>query len=312
VGDQRLLVTGVPGFIGSWTWHHWQLAHPDVELWATSKLSRPESIPAERYHRVDLCDNDAVRKLIDISRPTQIIHLAGLVGSADLAANLSVNVVSTDNLYRALVEADLSSECKIVQVGSAAIYGRIKPSEIPIRESQPLRPLSPYAISKAAQDQLAEARFLTHGLRIVRARVFNLLGPGQPDSLVPMTFVRQLKQCQTGQAERLEVGNIETTRDFVDVRDVAEAFDALLQHGRDGEAYNVGSGRDISIRQIIEKTMAVSGVKVPVQTRSARTHRMDVPRVQADITKIISDTNWQPRRMLAESLADMWDSRPTN
>ncbi len=308
VGNGRLLVTGVPGFVGSWTWRHWQEAHQGVKLYATSNLSRPEDIPVDRHHQLDLCDYDAVRNLIDVIRPTQIIHLAGLVGSDNLADNLSVNVVGTDNLYRAVIDANLASECKIVQVGSAAIYGHIEPDEIPLTESQQLRPLSPYAISKAAQDQLARARFLTDGLRIVRARVFNLLGPGQPDCLVPMAFVLQLKQCQDGSAECLEVGNIETTRDFVDVRDVAEAFDALLRHGRDGEAYNVGSGQDISIREIIERIMAVSDVTVPIKSRPARIRRADVPRVQADITKITSDTGWQPRRMLDESLADMWNS----
>jgi len=304
MASQRLLVTGGTGFLGRWTIQHWRRRHPEVEVWCASDRPCPDDLPAERCRRLDLRDPTAVRELLTACRPTGVIHLAGLIGGAGLGDLLSVNVAGTECLYRALVQ--IQPEARIVQAGSAAIYGMVRPDELPVTERQPLRPLNAYALSKAAQDLLAEALWRTHGLKVIRARIFNMLGPGQPDALVPMTFIRQLRACSGRAGQRLEVGNVSTRRDFVDVRDVAAAFNALLANGVAGEAYNVASGQDVSIRDVIDELLRISGRPVEIEPSADRMRASDVPCVRADVSKMHLQTGWERRIPLDQSLRDMW------
>ncbi len=301
----RLLVTGATGFLGRWVLRHWGQVCEDVELWATSELSRPDDLPADEYRQVDLRDAAAVRELVEESRPAQVLHLAARIVTPELDDLLAVNVEGTRHLYDALRGASLA-ELRIVQVGSAAMYGALAEDDLPVTEAQPLRPVTPYAVSKARQDELAAEMHERSGLPVIRARVFNMLGPGQGDQLVPMTFVRQLKDIQAGRAREIETGDTSTRRDFVDVRDVAAALDALLQRGRPGAAYNVASGRDVSIEDIIDELQRISGVDAPVVQAPDRLRAQDTPRVQADVSAIARDTAWQAEIPLTTSLSDMW------
>jgi len=304
MAERRLLVTGATGYLGAWTLRHWKAKHAKVTVWAAGDRPARPDLPADRYCHVDLRDLPATRGLVLQSRPTHVIHLAALVRNASLAEYLDVNVVGTDHLYQALAEAQLQPEPRIVQASSAAIYGLVREDELPLAEDRPLRPLSDYALSKACQDQLAAAAH-RRGLDIVRARVFNVLGPGQPEDLVPMAFLSQLKRCAAGLADRLEVGNTEPRRDFVDARDVAEAFDVLLERGKAGEAYNVGSGRDVSIWELIDALLGISGLQVPVVKVSNRRRSVEVARVCADVSKI-AGLGWKPNSTLGQSLERMW------
>ncbi|MBN1491890.1 MAG: GDP-mannose 4,6-dehydratase [Phycisphaerae bacterium] len=302
----RLLITGSTGFVGSWTIRHWREHHPGVELWATSERPRPAGFQADHYHQLDLCDARAVRLFMDECRPDRVIHLAGLISSDDLTQLLAINVVGTQHLYDALSAATCPSDLRIVQISSAAVFGVIRPEELPISESRNPKPVTPYAVSKVAQDHLAVAMGLSHGLRIVRACVFNILGPGQPESLVPMALIRQLRDVQQGLAHRLRVGDLTPRRDFIDVRDVAAALDVLLERGRPGESYNVASGQDTSIQEIVDAVIALSGVHVPMEVDQGRLRRVEVPCVRADISKIVEEAGWRPRISLRESLEAMW------
>lgn len=302
----RLLVTGATGFVGKWVLRYWHRVHPEVELWATSEQPAPPPVPVAAYRQVDLREPQAARGLVSACRPSQVIHLGGLTGRATLADHLSVNVLGTENLYAALADCDPPADLKIVQAGSAAAYGLIRPEELPVTEEQLPRPVTAYGIAKAAQDLLAVAMGYTRGLRIIRACIFNILGPGQPESLVPMAFIKQLLTVRSGAADRLKVGNTAPRRDFVDVRDIAAAFDALLAHGRPGEAYNVASGRDVSIRELIDRLLAISGLSVPVETDPDRTRSVDVPCIRASVDKIRAEAGWQVSIEPERSLSDMW------
>ena len=308
---RRLLVTGASGFLGSWTLGHWRAAHPDVELWATDCRPEPPQSIADRFVQVDLKDPQAVQRLIREARPDGVIHLAGLVGRASLTEHLLANVVGTDNLYTALAECDPSPDLRIVQASSAATYGLVRPDDLPISEEQPRRPLTPYALSKAAQDDLAVALGRTRGLHIVRACIFNILGPGQPDVLVPMTFVKQLVAVRDGLAGGLKVGDTTPRRDFVDARDVAAAFDVLSERGRAGELYNIASGTDVSIAEVIKELFAVAGFPARVEVDSERMRPLDVPCVRADISRITTETAWRAKISLRDSLEAMWLARGT-
>jgi len=243
MSERRLLVTGATGFVGRWVLRHWRAEHPRTRLVATSHLPEPAHLPCDRYARIDLRDREAVRGFVAESRPDAVVHLAGIIASDDLHEQLSINVEATENLYRALLECPHPADVRVVQVGSAAMYGAVKGEELPISEAKPFRPLTPYGLSKAAQDHLAYMVWRRSRLPIIRARVFNLLGPGQPAQLVPMTFLTQLAGMRGEEGQCLRVGDTSARRDYVDVRDAAAAFDALLERGEGGQAYNVASAR---------------------------------------------------------------------
>jgi GDP-4-dehydro-6-deoxy-D-mannose reductase len=304
----RILVTGATGFVGGWTLRHWQIHHPETEVWACSEKPRPPQIACHEYRQVDLCDRAGLRRLVQECRPARVIHLAGLIGPVPLKQHLVVNVVGTENLYVALAEFGEVSTLRLVQSSSAAVYGPVASEELPIRETQPPRPITAYALSKLAQDYLAAAMWRTKGLAVVTGRVFNLLGPGQPDGLVPMTFVRQLQEVRAGRAGRLETGRTDARRDFVDVRDVVTALDLILEKGEPGEVYNIASGSDVSIQDVIDQLLVTAGLKVPLSVAPARLRASDVLHVRADISKLEKVTGWRPTISLADSLRAMWES----
>ncbi len=303
--SERLLVTGATGFVGSAVMQLWAEQHPDIEVWGTSDRPCPRCCEPARYRQIDLLDAESVRALVRECRPSAVVHLASVIAGADLETYLSVNVVGTARLYEALAGAGVEP-ARVVQIGSAATYGRLSESELPITEEQPFRPVTDYAVSKVAQEYVSVAAGYSHKLPIVRARVFNLLGPGQPECLVPMTFVRQLAAVRDGNADTVKAGLTTARRDFVDVRDAARAFDLLIERGTAGAAYNVASGRDVSVQEVIEMLMEVAGVSAPLVVDEDRLRSVDVPRVQADTTRMRDEIGWEPRVELRRSLEDMW------
>jgi nucleoside-diphosphate-sugar epimerase len=304
MATERLLITGATGFVGTCAARLWAVAHPDVEVWGTSERPGPGAFASDRYRQVDLRNEGSVLALVSEVRPTKVLHLASLIAGADLEAFLSVNVLGTDRLYGALTAE--APDATVVQVASAAMYGRIGEGELPVTEEQPLRPVTAYAVSKIAQEYLSIAAGPARGLKVVRARAFNMLGPGQPDHLVPMTFVQQLRSVERGEASTIRVGLTSARRDFVDVRDAVLGFAELLERGEPGEAYNIASGRDVSVDEIIEELMDVAGVRAEIEVDAARLRPVDVPVVRADITKVRRAVGWEPATPLRDSLEAMW------
>jgi GDP-4-dehydro-6-deoxy-D-mannose reductase len=305
----RILVSGATGFIGQHFIKHWRSQHKDIEIWGTGNEPAPPGFSVDYFRQVDFEDSHSVARLVLDCQPNQVVHLVGVIGALPLARQMAVNVVGSENLFQALCALDDYENIRIIQASSAAVYGLTRPEELPISEVQPLRPIGPYGLSKATQDLLGMSFFYLEGLPVINARFFNVIGPGQPDSLVPMTFIKQLKQAQAGQKDCLEVGQCGSRRDFVDVRDVVSALGLLLEKGHPGEAFNVGSGIDISIEKIIEYLFDISGFQVPLEMAAERLKTVDIPCVCADISRISQFTGWQPRISLYESLREMWASQ---
>lgn len=303
---KRLLLTGASGFLGKCAIHHWLKNYPDIELWTTGIETPDPSFIPDNYIQADLCDFEAVRKLVSLCSPDEVIHLAGLIGKAELTDHLRVNVIGTENLFKALLEMGRSAKIRVVQASSASVYGMIRPEELPVTEKQEPRPVTSYALSKLTQQYLGASMWTSCGLQVINACIFNIIGPYQSDFLVPMAFVKQLIEVKAGLRDRLNVGNIAPSRDFIDVRDVVRAFNDLLENGEPGETYNVASGRDISIKKIIDLLMRISGLQVSVKTASNRIKTTDVPCVRGDISKITSTTGWEPAIPLEKSLRDVW------
>jgi GDP-4-dehydro-6-deoxy-D-mannose reductase len=309
----RFLITGIAGFAG----RHLAallLARRD-DVFGT--LHRAESQPrladlvalhpalGARLHVADMIDADAVARVIATVQPDGIFHLAGMAfvpaTMADPVAALRVNLFGALHVFDAVRRH--APRCRIVAVASGDAYGDIHPDELPVRETCPFRPLSPYGASKAAIDLLAHQWARGSGLDIVRVRPFNHTGPGQRPEFVCPDFARQLLAVARGQREPvLSVGNLDVVRDFSDVRDVVAAYAAAWERGLRGEAYNICSGVGRSVRSVLETLSDIVGVAVHASVADER-KRVEVPVVIGNAEKLQAATGWHPRYAWRDTLA---------
>ena len=197
---------------------------------------------------------------------------------------------------------------RILAIGSADEYGLVSPHEAPLREDAPLRPASPYAVSKVAQGYLALQYALSPGLHVVRTRTFHHTGPRRGEQFAESSFARQLAEIEAGQRPpRLEVGNLEVVRDFTDVRDVVRAYWMLLDRGVPGEVYNVCSGRGVRLAELLERLIALSERRVEVHVDVSRLRPVDAPILIGDPGRLRAATGWEPGIPLERTLADLLD-----
>jgi GDP-4-dehydro-6-deoxy-D-mannose reductase len=194
----------------------------------------------------------------------------------------------------------------MLAVGSAEEYGLVRPDELPLREDAPLRPLTPYAVSKVAQGYLGLQYALSAAMPVVRTRTFHHTGPRRGETFAESSFARQLAEIEAGRRPPvIEVGNLDAVRDFTDVRDVVRAYWALLERGRAGEVYNVCSGTGIRLRDLLQQLIEVSGLRVEVRVDPARLRPSDVPELVGDPARIHAEVGWAPQLPLRRTLADL-------
>lgn len=287
----RALVTGAGGFVGHVLCQH--LAAEGDTVIGTDRA----------VDNVDITDFDDVNRLVERSEPDQIYHLAGFADVGDSWSRpeeaLITNVVGTQSVLRAAAHAGVE---RTLIVTSADVYGSVGPDRQPIDESAPLRPESPYAASKAAAEMVAIQAGLGHGLHVVRARAFNHAGPGQRSDFVIPALVDRVLAATARNESTVAVGDLSPTRDFTDVRDVVRAYRLLLHHGRAGEAYNVCSGVEVAIREVLDLVIRACGADITPVVDPALLRPVDVPRRLGDSTKLRQATGWSPRYSLAETL----------
>jgi GDP-4-dehydro-6-deoxy-D-mannose reductase len=307
----RILVTGATGFAGS---HLAEalLSRPGVRLWG---LSRSGAWPADQRHLakrvelrgVDLCDRAAVEVVLREVEPEQIFHLAGYaaVGRSfqEPDAAWAGNLGSTRNLYEAV--ARWGGQPRILFVGSGLVYGDSDDPETPRHEGLLLQPNNPYAASKSAADLLSYQFARAPGLHVVIARPFNHIGPRQAPDFAIASFARQVVAIERGEKPPvMETGNLSPRRDLTDVRDTVAAYDLLMQHGRSGEAYNVGSGQVYSMHTVLDRLLALAGLTVELRQKAALLRSTDTPVVRVDASKLRRETGWSPRYTLDQTLLD--------
>jgi GDP-4-dehydro-6-deoxy-D-mannose reductase len=305
-------VTGATGFAGG---HMVEALLGRGE--AVVGLSRSAEWPAlwahlagrAALHACDLCDPPAVEALLREVRPARVYHLAGYaaVGASfrEPEAAWEGNLTATRRLYEAVER--WGGRPRILFVGSGLVYGDGGPDR-PQDEGGPLLPNSPYAASKAAADLVSYQFTCDAGLEIVRARPFNHIGPRQSAQFAASNFARQLVAIERGQAPPLlETGNLSPQRDLTDVRDTVAAYLLLMDHGRSGEAYNIGSGQTYSMQQVLDRLLALTGLRVEVRRRPELVRPTDQAVVRVDAGKLRRATGWAPRYALDQSLADTLD-----
>ncbi len=306
----KALITGIAGFAGSHL-AEYLLAHTDLEVCGVIHR-RDDNIAHLRdrltLFRGDLRDYDFVSGILAQARPDFIFHLAAQAfvpaSWRDPWDTLESNIRSQLNVLRAAVELGL--EAKILVVGSNEEYGLVRPEDLPLRETAPLRPDSPYGVSKVAQDMLGLQYHLSHGLHTVRVRPFNHIGPRQSERFVASAFAKQIAEVEAGlRPPVVKVGNLSAKRDFTDVRDVVRAYWLILNQGEPGEVYNIGSGVPRSIRELLDILLGLSKVEISVEQDPSRLRPSDVPVSYCDFTKLRERTGWQPTIPFEESLRDV-------
>ncbi|HEY8022754.1 MAG TPA: GDP-mannose 4,6-dehydratase [Thermoanaerobaculia bacterium] len=311
----KALITGITGFAGSHLAEYLLAEHPDVEVFGTSRWrSRMDNIEHLGARitllEADLRDYTSMHAALARSRPDYVFHLAAqsFVPASWSAPSetLSTNVAGETNLFEAVRALGLDP---IIQLAcSSEQYGLVLPGEVPIKETNPLRPLSPYAVSKVAQDFLGYQYFQSYGMRVIRTRGFNHTGPRRGQPFVTSNFCSQVAAIEAGLQEPvIRVGNVEAIRDFTDVRDMVRAYWLAVTRAKPGEVYNIASGRGISIRALLDKILALSNVEVKIEVDPARLRPSDVEILIGDSSKFRADTGWEPRIPFDQTVADLLD-----
>lgn len=307
----RVLITGVSGFVGGHMVDLLRAEAPQAEIVGLDSRpgNRARALGIEIV-KADLQDPVSVRRALEQVRPDRLVHLAAQSSPQrsweDPAGTLKTNLLGLLHLLEAA--RTLSLEPRLLVVGSAEEYGLVQPHEMPLREEAPLRPASPYAVSKVAQGFLALQYALSLGLPIVRTRTFHHTGPRRGEQFAESSFARQLAEIEAGRRPPwVEVGNLDAVRDFTDVRDVVRAYWALLDRGAPGEVYNVCSGRGVKMTDLLEELVALSGLEVEIRVDPSRLRPLDVPVVVGDPSRLRAATGWHASIPLSRTLRDLLD-----
>ncbi|MFQ3535626.1 MAG: GDP-mannose 4,6-dehydratase [Aggregatilineales bacterium] len=306
------LITGAGGFVGRHllTYLCQHMSHLTLHGTLFSSSERRTDLEALgcQLWTLDLRDAEAVRDLLAQVRPERIYHLAGQAfvprSFAAPWETLEVNIRGTLNLLEAARTLGLAA--RILVVSSADIYGAAPPDALPLTESAPFIPSSPYSVSKIAQDMLAWQFARAHSMYIVRARPFNHIGTGQNIDFAVPNWASQIAAIELGQREPVvSVGNLDAARDFTDVRDVVRAYALALERGTAGAVYNVCSGTPQTMQHILETLISLSQTPIAVRVDPERVRPIEIPTLYGSYARLKADTDWQPQISLAQSLRDV-------
>ncbi len=310
----KVLITGITGFAGSHL-ADYCLAHGGVDVYGIIRWrSRTENIEHFQndvtFVECDLRDASSTRDVINSIRPDYIFHLAAqsFVPTSWHAPteSLTTNVMGQLNIFEAVRKIDFQPRIQIAC--SSEEYGMVAEDELPLTEDSPLRPLSPYGVSKLGQDLLGYQYFMSYKMDIVRTRGFNHTGPRRAPVFVVSDFAKQIVEVERGLREPvLHVGNLDAERDFTDVRDMARAYFLALEKGKSGEVYNICSETSWKIHKMLDKMISLTEVKIEVRTDPSRLRPSDVPRLLGDCSKFKKDTGWKPEIPFEKTLQDMLD-----
>ena len=308
----QVLITGITGFVGSYMAEH-ALAHGAEVYGSIRWRSRSDNIDHLRA-RVTLIDCDlrdlsSVRTLLETVSPSHVIHLAAQsfvrTSWKTPAETYTTNVLAQVNLLEGLRNLKLAP--RFLVVGSSEEYGFVADDELPIKETNPLRPLSPYAVSKVAQDLMGYQYFKSYGMPIVRSRAFNHEGPRRGDVFVTSNFARQVAEIEAGLRDPvIFVGDLTPRRDYSDVRDIVRGYWTLVERGEPGEVYNLCSGKSWPIQRVLDFLLEHSEVKkIEVRTDPARLRPSDVMVLEGDPSKVEKATGWRVEIPFERTLTDL-------
>lgn len=303
---KKILITGVNGFVAKYFVEYLNKNDTDFNI-----LGLGTSLNTELdidYKQADLTDGQKIYKILEDFKPDYILHLASISSVSQSWVKPVESFVNNTNIFLNLIESvrKLNLNPRILSIGSSEEYGNYLPEKMPLKEVYELHPNNPYSVARVSQEMLSKLYADNYGLDIVMTRSFNHIGPEQKDIFVVPSFVKQLVEMAQNPCEKtLHVGNIEIIRDFLDVRDVVDAYYKLLINGQRGQVYNVCSGYGIKLKDLIEIITRILKVDVKIEIDSSKIRPSDNHIIIGDNSKIKSELNWQPQYSLEQTLEDM-------
>jgi GDP-4-dehydro-6-deoxy-D-mannose reductase len=310
----KVLITGISGFVGSHL-AEYLLNLGNVEIygmirWRSDTKNINHIKNKIKLYEADLRDLSSIKSVIEKIKPERIFHLAAqsFVGSSFNAPQetLTTNIIGQLNIFEAARHLGINPFIQVA--GSSEEYGLVYEKELPIKETNPLRPLSPYAVSKVAQDMLGFQYFRSYGLNIVVTRAFNHTGTRRGEPFVSSNFAKQIAMIEKGkQAPVIHVGNLDTIRDFTDVRDIVKAYWLSLGKCPPGDVYNISSGKGYRIKEVLQILLSYAKIKVQIKEDPERMRPSDVPILIGDSAKFRKITGWEPEIPFEKTLKDLLD-----
>lgn len=308
---KKALITGITGFVGSHMAEYLLKQGLEVHgiLRWRSKMENIQDIKKDLIlHEADLLDAHSLYTIIEKIKPDYIFHLAAqsFVKSswASPANTIEINMVGSCNLFEAVKKTGIDT---IIQIAcSSEEYGLVYPEETPMKETNPLRPLSPYAVSKLGMDYLGYQYFASYGLKVIRTRGFNHTGPRRGDVFAESTFAKQIAEIEKGIKEPVVyVGNLEAQRDYTDVRDMVAGYYLAVTKCTPGEVYNICQGKTWKIKWVLDYLLSQSKVKIEVKEDPERMRPSDVEILLGDNSKFVKETGWKPEITIEQTLTDL-------
>lgn len=318
----KILITGITGFAGSHLADYLLANFPQVELFGIkrwrSKTENVEHLKDKiKFYECDIKDAHNVSEVIEATQPDKIFHLAAqsyVPASWDSPVEtLMINMAGQTNILEAvrkIKSKEKNYDPVILIAGSSEEYGLVFPNELPIKETNLLRPLSPYGVSKVCQDLLGFQYWHSYKIKVIRSRAFNHSGPRRGEVFVDSNFAQQIAKIEKGLLPPvIKVGNLEAKRDFTDVRDIVQAYWLATEKCQPGEAYNICSGKDFTIQEVLDKLLSLAKNKdIKVEQDPARMRPSDVPLLSGDSSRFRELTGWSPKiDYLNQTLEDMLD-----
>lgn len=310
---ERVLITGIAGSGSSYLAEYIADTQPDVELHGLARWHSTTDQANLRgvrdrltVHESDLCDFPSVFSVLERVRPDAIFHMAAhanvRASFVTPTAVLTNNIIGTSNLFEAI---RLSRLDPLIQLCSTSeVYGQVDPRHVPITEDAPMRPTSPYAVSKTAQDMLGWTYFVAYKMRIIRTRMFAYLNPRRVD-LFATSFARQVAWIEAGLQDELVHGNLDSVRTLIDVRDAMRAYWDALLYCEPGETYNIGGPTTITVRELLDKLIGLARVPIPTRSDPSLIRPADVTLQIPCVDKFVSATGWRPIYTFDESVAEL-------
>ncbi len=309
----RALITGISGFVGSHLAEH-LLQLGDWTIAGTVYGGGDQNIAHLRnrltLYEAELSPLETVQGIVENSRPDVIFHLAAQpipsLSRIDPWYTLENNIRLQVNVLQAITQ--VSPKAVTLVIGSSEEYGQINQADLPLTESAPLRPTSPYGVSKIAQDYLGLQYHLSHGVRAIRMRPFNHIGPRQRRGFVAPDFASQIAEIEAGvRPPVLNVGQLDVARDFSDVRDIVCGYVLAALHGMPGEVYNIGACEAHTVRELLDLLLSYAGVQVEVRQDPQRLRVVDTPLIVGDCSKLRTQTGWAPQIPFEQTVKDVLD-----
>jgi len=307
-----VLITGIAGTGGSYMAEYIVVNHPEIKVhgiarWRSSSQNNLSAIQGKvLVHEADLGDFGAILSVFEHVQPDVIIHLAAhanvRVSFINPSSVLSNNIIGTSNLFEAV--RITRQDPLILLCSTSEVYGQVDPKDVPIKEEAPLRPASPYAVSKAAQDMLGSVYFIAYKLGIIRTRMFAYINPRR-DDLFATAFAKQVAWIERGLQKELVHGNLDSVRTIIDINDAMDAYWKAVLYCQPGEVYNIGGATTMTVGEFLERLIALCDVPIPTRTDPNLLRPSDVTLQIPSVEKFVQATGWKPVVSFEESLQNL-------